>query len=326
MEDSVGETMTVRSDYQPTPTWARIPLGMTFCGDATSVAVDSDDNVYVFNRGPTPVMIFDHDGTFVTSWGEGEFDHPHGIFIDADDQLFLVDDSAHTVQKRSRDGALLMTLGERGVSTNPWSGRPFNRPTDVAVNPTTGDIFVSDGYLNAAIHKYDADGRHIMSWGSAGSLPGEFFLPHNVSMIDSERLVVADRENFRLQFFTTDGEFLEQWHAFRPAAVRASPTNQSELFVAQFPPPPGYFENPPIGCCVDIRDVNDGDLVARIGTGLLTSAADGFFAPHGLAIDSQGTLYVAEVSQSLHGRTEPPVLPSDGEAVSLRRWVRTVVT
>ncbi|MGH7945774.1 MAG: hypothetical protein ACREF9_12305, partial [Opitutaceae bacterium] len=126
--------------YRPIPHWARVPHGMSFCGDATSVAVDSKDNVYVFNRGSRPMMIFDKSGAFVASWGAGEFDRPHGIAIDGDDNLYLVDDGGHFVQKRTREGKVLMTIGQRGNGSEPFSGAPFNRPTDVAINPATGDI------------------------------------------------------------------------------------------------------------------------------------------------------------------------------------------
>jgi DNA-binding beta-propeller fold protein YncE len=293
----------------------------SFCGDATSVAVDSRDNVYVFNRGPTPVLVFSPFGELINGWGSGQFKNPHGIAIDQDDYLYLIDEGAHVVEKRSTDGRLLLTIGKRNSPAAPYSGLPFNRPTDAAIHPVTGEIFVSDGYENAAIHVFDSSGRHLRSWGSSGTLVGEFFCPHNIALIDRDRLVVCDRENYRLQFFSTAGEFIEQWHVFRPCAARLSKTHNGQLFVGELGPNPGYFTPPSIGNCVEIFHVETRAVLTKLGTGEVGMAPDQFLAPHGIAIDSRGTLYVAEVSQSFRTKQRSLFVADDGELKSLRRWV-----
>ena len=124
--------------YEPVENWAKIPMGISFYGDCGGVAVDSKDNVYVFNRGTDPVCVFDESGNFLRSFGHGEFDRPHGIEIDAEDNIYLVDDGpGNFVQKRKNDGQIVFTVGERGKEA-PWQqGGMFNRPTDIAIHPET---------------------------------------------------------------------------------------------------------------------------------------------------------------------------------------------
>ncbi len=129
-----------RFTYKVAEGWGKLPKGWRFA-QVAGVAVDSCDRVYVFNRGEHPVIIFDRDGNFLSSWGEGMFRTPHGICIGQDDHVYLADSGNHTVRKFTTDGKLLMTLGTEGVAGT--SGAPFNGPTDVAVSPS-GQIFVSE--------------------------------------------------------------------------------------------------------------------------------------------------------------------------------------
>ena len=189
-------THKINSNYSPVPNWCKLPYGMTFKNDATSVAVDSKDNVYVFCRGPVPLFIFDSEGNYINSWGEGEFLRPHGICVDKNDDLYLIDDQGHMIEKRTKEGKLIFRLGEKGKSSVRQSGDIFNLPTDAIVDPDTGDIFISDGYGNSRVHKFDTEGKYIKSWGEPGSDPGKFSLPHNIAITSDKRLIVADRENF----------------------------------------------------------------------------------------------------------------------------------
>jgi hypothetical protein len=297
-----------------------MPHGTTFNGDATSVAVDSQDLVYVFNRGPIPLIVFDRAGNLVSSWGEGEFDRPHAIAVDSDDAIYVVDTGGHFIQKRTTEGKTLLTIGERGNPTTFHSGEPFNAPTDVVIHPVTRDIFVSDGYGNSRVHRFDADGKHITSWGDPGTENGQFSLPHGIDLVDDDLLVICDRENFRLQFFTTNGEFVEQQHVHHPSAVRRCHVD-GFLFVAELGTPMQHGV-PNIGCRVSVRTA-EGDLVGRLGSALPGFAPDELFAPHGVAVDSHGDVYVAEVSYTyltglgLLRREAPP-----GELISLRKWER----
>ncbi len=307
---------TSRTKYEPVFGWPALPHPMAF-KEATSVGVDSGDRVYVFNRGRWPLTVFEKDGRFVESWGAGEFDRPHGIHVDPDDNLWLIDDLGHFIQKRDGKGKLLLQLGQRGKPA-PWQGgKPFNRPTHVAVHPKTGDVFVSDGYGNSAVHRYDRKGKHIKSWGTPGSMPGEFSLPHNICLLGDDRLVVCDRENFRLQVFTLDGKFVQQHHMHRPIAIFAGRGDDTNIYVGEAGAPPVQAGVPGLGLRVVVLN-RDLETVTTFGAGTSGEKPDQFTAPHGIAVDSEGSVYVAEVSFTAFGSQQNP----PREVISLRKWRR----
>jgi hypothetical protein len=300
---------------------------MSLAGDATSVAVDSEDNVYVFNRGTAPVVVLDREGNFLESWGAGDFDWPHGIFIDDNDDLYLVDQRAHFVQKRTREGKVLLTIGTRGEPAPAYSGAWFNQPTDLVVHPVTRELFITDGYGNTAVHRFSPEGRHIASFGEPGCDDGQLSLPHGIELLDDDLLLVCDRENYRMQVFTTSGDYVDQWWTHKPCAVcREHPAcrerSEDRLYVAEL----GIggtrrAQNlPNFGHRVTIRTLQ-GKKLAHFGASLPGFEPDQFFAPHDIAMDSHGDIYVAEVNCSFmatvlsqpYPMTEPP---------SLRKWRR----
>src|SRR5437867_3196164 len=205
--------------------WARLPDGWAM--PAAAVTVDSHDRVYCFNRTPDhPVVVFDRDGNYLSSWGAGLFAFPHTIRVDEHDNLWIVDRDHGQMMLFTTDGKLLRTLGTRGhrsdtgVDPKDFSsaayrsvthgGGPFNLPTDLALAPS-GEMFVTDGYGNARVHKFSADGRHLFSWGEPGTGPGQFNLPHAVWIDRHGRVLVCDRENDRVQVFDQDGKLLHSW-------------------------------------------------------------------------------------------------------------------
>ena len=300
--------------YQPVPYWAKLPHPMSF-KEATSVAVDSQDRVYIFNRGNWPMMIFDADGNFLETWGAGEFNRPHGIFIDGDDNLYLADDDDHVVEKRTPSGEIIFRLGERGKPAAWQEGDPFNRPTDIVVHPESRDIFITDGYGNSRVHKYDSDGNHIKSWGSPGALDGQFSLPHNICLLGNDKLVVADRENFRIQVFSLDGEYLGQKHMHRPIACSNGRAGDDRIYVAEAGAPPVQKGVRNLGNRVVVLDM-DLNEVDAFGGDLPGEGRDQFIASHGIATDSTGAIYIAEVSYTNTGSNlNPP-----REVTSLRKW------
>jgi DNA-binding beta-propeller fold protein YncE len=212
--DAIGEG---RFCYETEEGWARFPEGYDF-PDASGVTVDSRDNVYILNRGPHPVIVLDKDGNFVRSWGEGEFDaRAHGIHASPDDFIWTVNDNQHCIKKYTPEGKLVLTIGIEGQEAEKWSGKPFNRPTNMAVSPNTGDVYITDGYGNSRVHRYTAEGRHLVSWGAPGVDPGEFQVPHNVVIDGNENVFVTDRENYRLQVFDSDGNLQAIWqNIYRP--------------------------------------------------------------------------------------------------------------
>ncbi len=286
--------------------WGRLPEGWSFV-EATSVGVDSRDNVYVFNRGEHPVIVFDRAGTFLRSWGEGVFRRPHGITIGPDGSLWLTDDAHHTIRQFTADGKLLLTIGNPDQPSSLHGGKPFNRPTHVALCPHTGNVYISDGYGNSHVHKFDPKGRHLLSWGGPGTDPGRFNIPHNIAT-DREGLVyVADRENSRVQIFDSEGRYLAQWNNLhRPCGLfidRAAGLG----YVGELPSHlPVNAEVPNIGARVSVVTMK-GDVTDRVGGPFAGEKPGEFIAPHGCVVDSRGDLYVAEVSWTAHGKTlDPP--------------------
>ena len=306
-----------KAEYSPVEYWAKIPAGITLNGDATSVAVDSKDNVYIFNRGSHPVLVFDSNGNLLRFFGQGEFVRPHGIAIDGEDNLYLVDDAGHFLQKRSNDGKVIWTAGEKGKPA-PWhGGKPFNRPTDAVVHPSTGEVFVSDGYGNSSVHKFDPNGGYIKSWGMPGTEPGNFSLPHNIALLDEERLAVADRENFRIQIFDTEGQFIEQWHIHHPMSVTTGTGDYPFVYVGEMGPPTVQEGVPNLGNRVTVLDTS-GKMLGAFGAPLPGNGHDQFVAPHGIAVDSKGNVYVAEVAWTYWWSRQPGGFL--GEPTSIRKW------
>ena len=264
--------------YTVEKNWWTLPDGWEF-GWIPAVAVDSQDRVYVYSRSEHPMVVFDRDGNFLTSWGDDILKDAHGIFIDAEDNIYCVERETHVMHKFTTDGELLMTLGT--MDKPGAEGEPFNLPTDFALGPD-GDMYISDGYGNARIHKYSPDGELIKSWGKPGTGPGEFDLPHCVRVDPRNRVMVADRENNRIQFFTLDGEYIEEWgDLLQPDTIFID--DEDLVYIAE------------LGQRVSIMTL-DGELVSQWSSERGSTVPGEFLAcPHGIWLDSHGDIYVGEV-------------------------------
>ena len=211
--------------YEMDADWAKLPEGWAM--PTAAVFGDSNDRVYAFNRDSDhPVCVFDKDGNFLWSWGQGLIAFAHAIIIDKDQNVWLVDRNTHEVHKYTKEGAHLMTIGSKGdrsdtgvdpedysstaFQTVTHGGPPFNMPAGIAFNDE-GQIFIADGYANARVHKFTPQGDLIKSWGGPGDAAGEFRLPHGIWIDRHERVLVADRENDRVQVFTQEGEYISTW-------------------------------------------------------------------------------------------------------------------
>jgi DNA-binding beta-propeller fold protein YncE len=268
------------------PEFLKLPANIQM-GEAAGVAVNSKGHIFALNRGQHPLMEFDSSGKFIRSIDEGlyGFVFPHFVRVDAEDNIWVIDGGSGMVIKLNPDGKVLMLLGRRPEPSEagqpiPLTNETFNRPTDVAFD-AAGDIFVADGYGNSRIVKYDKNGKFLKTWGRKGVRPGEFNLPHSIA-IDSNGLVyVADRENYRIQIFDTDGNFLKQWNDLgSPWTLCLTPGPNQTLYVAD-----GYqnriFK-------VDLQ----GNIQGAYGeTGRQLGQ---FINTHGLSCDAQQNLFVAE--------------------------------
>ncbi len=280
--------------YQHVPGWAKLPKGYEF-GHCVGVAIDSKDRVYVYNRSDHPMMVFDTEGNLINSWGKGIVGSAHHAFAGPDDAIFTTDIGDHTVRRWTAEGKVEMTLGKPNDPPPAMSGKPFNRPTDVTVAPD-GSLYITDGYGNARVHRYTADGKHILSWGEPGEGPGQFKTPHGVRVDASGQVFVVDRENFRIQVFKEDGQFVRQFRGMnRPDQVVINPDGVlmvPELgFRTGFAPnsPPPNPVAPPSG----IKFMTPtGQWVG--GWGMSTEAPGDLLAAHAVALDSTGAMYIGE--------------------------------
>ena len=282
--------------YRVVENFAKLPDGWQLT-DVASVAVDSMDRVYVFNRGEHPMVVLDREGNFLRSFGEGLFSRAHGLHVDADDNLYCTDDGDHTVRKCTTDGKVLLTIGIPKKPAPFMSGEPFHRCTHTALSPK-GEIYVSDGYGNARVHKYTPDGKLIKSWGEPGTDPGQFNIVHNIATDADGWVYVADRENHRIQVFNDDGKYETQWNNLhRPCALCCCGGAESPTFlIGELGPGLDVNRNVPnLGPRLSIVDAK-GKRIARLGGEEGPGVSSGkFLAPHGLARDSRGDIYVGEV-------------------------------
>jgi len=291
--------------YEVIDNWAKLPPGKEFNADVAAVGVDAKDQVYAFNRGAHPMCVFDRDGNFLRSWGEGVFTRAHGVHVAPDETLWLTDDGDHTVRHCTLDGKILLTLGIAGKPTPFMSGEPFSRCTHTAMSPQ-GDVYVSDGYHNARVHKYAPNGKLLMSWGEPGTDPGQFNVVHNICCDANGYVYVADRENHRVQVFDGNGKFQTQWNNMhRPSGLYLNPRGDRNFYVGEVGPGLAINQDTPnIGPRVSIYS-GKGELLARLGARVAGLDLDQFISPHGLAVDSHGDIYVGEVSFTNWGRRGP---------------------
>ena len=233
------------------------------------------------------------------------------------DSILLVDGD-HTVRKCTLEGKVLFTLGVPGKPAPFMSGDPFHRCTHVALDPRTGEFYVSDGYGNARVHKYTPDGRLLFSWGESGTDPGQFNISHNIATDQDGWVYVADRENHRIQVFDPQGKFETQWvNMARPSGLYIDQAGD-RAYVGES----GSAIGPNaaargLGPRISILDLH-GQVLARLGDLPRGEELGQFIAPHGVGLDSHGDIYVAEVAWTAYGsQLTPP-----REVRSLQKLVR----
>jgi peptidylamidoglycolate lyase len=290
--------------YRVVHGWPVLPDGEVL-GSVAGVGVDSHGNVFVFHRAgrtwpasdeleltpiarPTVAVFDGHGGAPLARWGSNLFAMPHGLTVDDHDYVWLTDVALQQIYKFSPDGHLLLTLGERGVAGD--DNGHFNRPTAVAVT-REGSFYVSDGYKNTRVMKFSADGKFLFQWGTRGTGPGQFDLPHWVALDGAGNVYVADRQNQRIEIFDASGRYLSQWagkQIGRPYAIAID--HRGKAYVADGGDQP---DAPPDRSAWVIVGA-DGIPLARIGR---FGNYDGQFEmAHSIAVDAEGSVYVGDIT------------------------------
>jgi len=260
--------------------WPQLPAGWNF-GEVSGVDVDRNDNVWVFNRGPHPVIQFDKNGKMLQAWKDVPVKSSHGIRIDPDGNVWLVDVAGNAIIKCSPQGRVLMVFanpgGAPGNNDSPYA---YNRPTSLAFHPS-GDFYVSDGYVNSRVVRYHKDGTYVRHWGKKGTGDSEFDIAHDVTIDRRGRVYVADRTNARVQIFDAGGGFLGKWTDLgSPWGLYYTP-REDMIYMCD-------------GVNNRVIKVNlDGQVQGVLGS--FGKAPGKFDFAHHLAVDSAGSIYVAEI-------------------------------
>ena len=304
----------VDSPYLAYPGWGELPDGREW--GATSAIYPANDgrHIWVAERcganlcvgsDVDPVLLFDLEGNLVRSFGAGLIAWPHGIFVDADDNVWIADAVGyapvpdgwgHVVYKFSPEGELLMTLGRKGVAGDGKD--TFRKPNDVVVAPD-GTIFVADGHgsgpdapANNRIVKFAPDGTYLMEFGMPGGDDGELDEPHAIAMDSKGRLFVGDRANSRVQIFDQDGNHLDTWTQFgRPSGLYIDADDI--LYVADSES--NARRNAGWKRGIRIGSVEDGFVDAFIPDPEPNQDESGTSGAEGVAVDAEGNVYGAEV-------------------------------
>lgn len=227
----------------------KLPPDLHF-GEVSGVAVNSKGHIFVFSRtnstnGPayaptaSALLEFDSQGNYLREIGKGLYGwaFAHTVRIDRDDNIWAVDKGSDMVIKFNPAGRVLMVFGRRKESvdleTKPWDEKDpplphinglFREPTDIAWD-SQGNSYVTDGYINSRVAKFDKNGDWIKSWGSKGTEPGQFRLPHAIAIDRNNNIYVGDRSNRRIQVFDTEGKFLRMFTIDVPPPAGIPPVN-----------------------------------------------------------------------------------------------------
>jgi streptogramin lyase len=305
--------------YETVEGWAKMPEGRTW-GSTSAVAIARDGkSIWVAERCGAnscaasdldPVLLFDETGKLVRSFGKGMIVFPHGIDVDSDGNVWVVDCSCigarpagdvpkgHQVYKFSPEGKLLMTLGKAGGGKG---SEHFWQPNDLLVAPN-GDLYVAEGHsssdtANARVLKFDKNGKLLATWGDKkGTGPLQFDQPHALAMDSRGRLFIGDRGNNRIQIVDQNGKLLDTWYQFsRPSGIYIDKNDviyvadsESGSVTARQPDPRKDWLRG-----IRIGSAKDGTVTAFIPDPL--PAATGTSAAEGVAVDSRGIIYGAEV-------------------------------
>lgn len=272
--------------YEPLPVEEAFNMpGYISFDSVASMAFNSNGNLIVLHRGQNPFLEFDKEGNFIRAFGQGRyFNRAHGLHIDDEDNLWVTDVANHIVMKFDADGDLLMMLGEMAQS-GEWNeednSRRFNQPNEVTLD-SAGNVYVAQGHGpgEPRVLKFSPDGEFITQWGERGDGPGEFAVAHSIDADAQDRLYVADRENFRVQIFDTEGNFIEEWQ-YNAMICGVYLHDDGQVWITT-------------GFDGEFAKIDaEGNIIGALGT---PGPANGQFGEaHYITVDSDDDAYIADV-------------------------------
>jgi sugar lactone lactonase YvrE len=307
-------------------------------GAITGVFVDAKDHVWITHLPETlteeetsvdqkppiatccsaapPVLELDAQGKLVRGWGQGSVDdtsnwprNPHGIFVDHNDFVWIGTYMHHRVQKFTRDGKLLMTIGQYDKTAGSNDTTLLGGPSGIWVDPKTNEVFISDGYRNRRVIVFDgATGKYLRHWGAygntpddtekfdpksmaSGALPKQFSTPHGLTGSKDGKIYVADRRGNRIQVFDQQGKFLSE-KIIAPATLASG--SAFVIVLSRDPQEQWLYLADGTNHKVWTLRRSDMEVVGEFGRG--GRQLGQFLRPHGMSIDSKGNLYVGEAS------------------------------
>jgi peptidylamidoglycolate lyase len=300
-----GNDKSIR--YELVKHWIHLPENIHL-GNPTGLSIDTNQHIVIFHRadrewpliGSMPesyinektILIIDKEtGSVINSWGAGLFIMPHGLTVDDQNNVWVTDVGLHQVFKFSIDGKLLMKLGEAKVSDS--DAKHFNQPTDVAVSDD-GSFYVSDGYGNSRIIKFSAEGKYLFEWGRKGKSKGEFDIPHAITIDVSKNVLVADRENNRIQVFDAQGKYLREYNSDNYANITSVYTDRTDNKL--------FF----IDDLSFLKLIHRGsDIFSMDSTGLIQSRfgrSGSYDGPvcwfHDIVVDNEQNIYVGDIKNN----------------------------
>ncbi len=316
--------------YDASPAFLKLPDNLHL-GEVSGVAVNSKKHIFLFSRGnvtgpaygatAAQVLEFLPDGKFVREIGKNLYawSYAHDVRTDKDDNIWAVDKGSDMIVKFNQEGRVAMVFGRKKEASDeaePWTRvnppRPavdgqFRQPTDVTWDPA-GNIYISDGYINSRVAKYDKNGDWVKTWGTPGNGPGQFSIPHGIAADAAGNIYVADRQNKRIQVFDGEGKFLREMKIDIPAPPNAKPWMATVAPGQQ--PAPNHTPGSPWTVCITpgptqylytsdsfpgriYKMTLDGKIVGMLGSAGRQPKQFGWI--HQIACPSENELYVAEI-------------------------------
>ncbi len=304
-QKTIENNKEVQNNYELSNNWPVLREGYKI-GQPTGIGIDKSDHIFVFHRAgrkwttPFPdsvisvntVLELDNQtGKIINSWGANYFIMPHGLTVDKQNNIWLTDVGLHQIFKFSHEGKLLMKLGVAKTPAN--DSIHFNLPTDIAV-ADDGSFFVSDGYGNSRVVKFSSTGKYIKAWGTFGTKPGQFIIPHGIAIDQKNIIYVADRQNNRIQLFDTNGNFIKELK--NDEQVEELPSiaidKANHLFAVDYDPTKNN-DSTTKGSTIFVFDLSH-QVKYHFGASGSSNRITSWF--HDIAIDSKGNIYVGDIT------------------------------